>query len=305
MEPKSVVWHIIPSMKHGGVEVGIVKSYSELNRELDYRVVSLFSLNEINNLKVYSLSEFLASSNRTDKVIVSLWKSYLFGWFLKLRGYRVVPFVHHSGNVHILANIITKITTKVFKKGLADSSASANYYRVNYQIAPYIFDYGGVHSLERPIDVIWVGRDAAQKRFDLAMRVMEILADMGYNVLSIIASQQQYQFEHPVEYNLSPHTVLHELSKSKVYLQLSSYEGFSMSTAEAIVSGCRPYVTPVGEIKSYLEDEYYVRDLEPDNIIREIKKILAEPDLGRNERIERLSSYGSYTESVKQMLNEA
>lgn len=292
-------------MKYGGVEVGIVRSHAELNEEFIYKVVCLSGSNEINDIKVYTLREFLLNVKRSDKVIVSLWKAYLLGWVLNLLGYNIVPFVHHSGNVHFIANIVTKITTQIFTIGLADSSASANYYNSGYFIAPYIFDFSIDRSAERSIDVIWVGRDAAEKRFGLSMKIMDALAVKGYNVLSIVASDKKYQFKHLVKYNLAPETVLGEMAKSRVYMQLSTFEGFSMSTVEAIACGCRPFVTPVGEIKSYLSEEYHVSDLELISVISEIEKILSGTDLGLQQRIERLSSYGSYTETLKYVLNEA
>lgn len=304
MAIKRVVWHLIPSMRYGGVEVGIVKSYQQISCEFDYQIVVLRGKNEINNIPITSFWTFISKVRRQDIVIVSLWKTYLIGLFLASLRFKVLPFIHHSGNVHLIANMITKFTTAVFSRGIADSSASSAYYNTNYDIAPYVFSFDEMNSESRDIDVIWVGRDAEQKRFDLSMRVMSWLSNSGYNVLSIIATNRDYDFEHPFIINCNTDEVVRLLNRSKVYMQLSVYEGFSMSTAEAIMSGCRPFVTPVGEIPKYLDKKYFVESIQIESIISELRAILEEGTGNFKTRMERLSSYGSYIETLKKVLSE-
>jgi len=304
MARKKVVWHLIPTMNYGGVEVGIVKSYQQLCCEFNYKIVVLSGKNEINNIPISSLWTFISKVRREDTIIVSLWKTYLIGIVLSFLRFKVLPFIHHSGNVHLVANLITRFTTVVLSEGIADSSASSTYYNTNYHIAPYVFSIKEMNSNLRDIDVIWVGRDADQKRFDLSMQVMSQLSNSGYNVLSIIATNRDYGFEHPCLINCNTDEVIRLLSRSKVYMQLSVYEGFSMSTAEAIMSGCRPFVTPVGEIEKYLDKKYFVESVQIESIISELHAILEEGTGNVKARVERLSSYGSYIETLKKVLNE-
>ena len=81
------------------------------------------------------------------------------------------------------------------------------------------------------------------------------------NFVCIVAGNQYRPFNKlisstdlEIKYNIRNSEVLNYLKRSKFYIQLSEYEGMSMTTIEAIQNSALPIIRPVGELKNILDD---------------------------------------------------
>ncbi len=300
------VAHIVPSLDIGGVEIGILKSRIALQDKLDYRV---FFVKKEGSLTVTQLSvfrllfEILKGSWKPDVVITSLWWSHPFGWLLRSRNRTWIAFFHSAAYAHSIDRIIQKWAWRNADKCIVDSNATAkilqNIVTRCCEIIPFIFPYESTNKAwkNRSIDIAWVGRNSTVKRLDLFLLLMRnlkplmpqcraviVIAGPANSDLLNLSIESDGQVE--VIQNADNETVMRILEDSRFYVLTSDREGMSMSTVEAIQSGCLPVVRPVGEIASYVNHDCGVLI---DNISREGLLLVAETVAALNQDPEKAS----------------
>ncbi|MDC0226800.1 glycosyltransferase [Alphaproteobacteria bacterium] len=273
-DKKISVAHIVPNMNYGGVEVGIHRSIDELKEYFHYQVFTVKSKgvmnvnqNNITNL----IFKCFFSKHKPQIIITSLWWSHPFGLFFSLLGFKWISFFHSSQYAHFLDIIISKMALKFSNNQFFDSKATLNFHNIMSEssknhIIPYVFKNKINSNIfnNKDIDFIFVGRNHPNKRLDLVSYLFKIISLKIKNArfMCIIAGMK-YKGFHLLEknaniiikYNLSNDEVLSSLRRSKFYIQLSDYEGMSMTTIEAIQNYAVPIIRPVGELKNILNDQ--------------------------------------------------
>lgn len=267
------VAHLVPGMVFGGVEVAILKSYPYLNELFDYDVFYVRKKGELNvgQRNVFSmLLDWLIKEKPHDLVITSLWWSHLFGMLASTFGVKWVAFIHSTGSSSILDYCVTRIALQFCKNIVFDSDATRDKFEGEYSgdcfVVPYIFaqKYEEMAITENPTyDISWVGRNSKEKRLDLLVRLivslakysMEIrycvcVAGESYTPLDDIAATMSGSI--CLNYNVVPNKVIELNRDSKMILCLSDYEGFSATTADAVLCGNYVAARKVGDLPNYL-----------------------------------------------------
>ena len=117
--------------------------------------------------------------------------------------------------------------------------------------------------VKKDIDFIFVGRNHPIKRLDLVNYLIKILSlkIKKANFVCIVAGNTYKPFNKlisstdlEVKYNIQNSEVLNYLQRSKFYIQLSDYEGMSMTTIEAIQNFTLLIIRQVGELRNILDD---------------------------------------------------
>ena len=97
MKHKIAINHLLPGMYLGGAEVGIKKSYKDINKYFNYKVFYIKGRGIIDvNQRSFFLSFLNIISNKTKPSIIisSLWWSHFFGYFLRVFGFKWIVFIH-------------------------------------------------------------------------------------------------------------------------------------------------------------------------------------------------------------------
>ncbi len=276
---KSKVIHVLPGMNIGGVEVGIQRSFRELNTKISYEIFSIRGAGNIPIPTIGWISLFkccINSSSRPDVVVSSLWYGHILGGIVAiLCGAKWVPFFHSASSKGIIRSAVLFISCYLCKNAFFDSEATYDYFKDyvtgNYKIIPYRFQSSqsnwDINTLFK-YDCIFVGRISPVKRIDLLLNFIQIMQSLRFNLKVIVvlsgSEQDEINFKKQVEsnnlqidikFNQSQVEVEKLLYCSKLYLSFSDYEGFSMSTVDAISYGCIPVVRPVGQIGKYVTDD--------------------------------------------------
>lgn len=277
--------HIVPAMTFGGVEVGILRSYSELSRTFDYRVFHVLrkpGALECDQQPVkHLLRDILLGRWRPDVVVTSLSWSHPFGQLCRMLGIPWVAFFHSAGFSNVRDEFSQRWAWRWATYRLADSAATrmamTKYGHTECQLVPYRFSHEvevKADWKERAIDLIWVGRNHPDKRLDLFVALWQkvmLLVPKGHAVIVVVgeppsglkemATASGWQLT--VYRSLDNEGVRKLLCQSRFYVLLSDYEGMSMSTVEAVSAGCVPVVRPVGEIPAYVGSDcgFYVNDV--------------------------------------------
>ncbi len=284
------VAHIVPSMSHGGVEIGIERSLREMQTAFDYRV---FTVRRRGSLKCNQqgvlrlLWSYIRAEWRPTIVITSLWWAHPFGRLFQAFGIRWIAFFHNSKAAHKLDSWVLQWTWLQADARLVDSQTTGEFMtQVSvrpFRVVPYIFAATGMtHGVEqRDIDLVWVGRNARQKRLDLLREFLVAMSKRirnGRCALIIAGSPPDFVeglsgetgWDVQKYLSLDHEKVLGILRRSRFYLLFSDFEGMSMSTIEAIQAGCVAVVRPVGEIDRYLDQEsaVFIRGTSSDEIDR-------------------------------------
>ena len=292
------VAHIVPNMNYGGVEVAIHRSFYELNQIFDYKIytVKKKGIMNVGQRKIISLIfKCFSIKHRPNFIITSLWWSHPFGLFLSLTGIKWISFFHDSQYAHIIDFIVSKIAYSLSSYKFFDSKAtmlfhSKNILLQNPFIVPYVFKskLNIDPNVQKDIDFIFVGRNHPKKRLDLVTYLIKILSlrikkakflcivagDIYKPFSSLLASNIKID----ILYNIENTKVQNYLKRSKFYLQLSDYEGMSMTTIEAIQNSALTIIRPVGELKNILNDNNSIvikgdKKINIDNVIEKIVKI--------------------------------
>jgi len=270
---KLKVAHILPSLDIGGVEIAVKRSFEAMQLRFDYRV---FTVRRKGSLECGQRSVLrlllgcIRNQWRPDVVVTSLWWGHPFGYLLRLAGIRWLAFFHNSRAMHAVENVVVHWAWRKADGLLVDSPASAAFMRQRIDrpcsVVPYIFEppLSLKEPRERDIDIVWVGRNSSQKRPDLArdfVRALSCSIPNGRLAFVVGGSAPDFMeklgmetgWDVSVFVSLDHDAVLDILRRSRFYLLVSDFEGMSMSTIEAIQSGCVAVVRPVGEISQYLD----------------------------------------------------
>lgn len=271
------VLHVVPSLNIGGVEVGLLRSQSELQKSVAFRVFSVkgpgrLSLPSLTRLDILKL--LLRRSERPHVVVTSLWLGHLVGVVLAFCcGARWVPFFHAARSEGWWRDSILRSAAHLSRFAFFDSAATCQYYKTHSsarsQIVPYRFAPPAQAVTEgRPFTCIFAGRLSREKRPDLLITYLSDLHRLmpAVRPLVLVSGEDKLlrEFEAllhgagvmaEVRFNVSPMAVVELMSQSALYLSFSDYEGFGMATIDAMSCGCVPIVRPVGEIASYVRDD--------------------------------------------------
>ena len=319
--------HIIPKMNFGGVEIAIQKSYKDLNKIFDYKIVTVKKKGSIdlNQESVISfLLKILFKKIKPDLIITSLWWSHPFGLLLKIFGYKWYAFYHSSASTHYLNKKITNLSAKSCDLCLVDSSETKEFILKKtskpIKIIPFIFDnYEQLNNTKnRNIDFIFVGRNIKEKRLDILLRFIKKINKLNSNlnftlIINGQSSNETIEIEklsYNILNNLSNNEVINYLLKSKFYLHFSDREGMSMSTIEAIQCGCIPVIRLSGELKNYLDNESAIimdsdNDVCMDKAISMINKIYNDNDnlnKMRSKAFKGIENFEKYTNTFKKII---
>lgn len=269
------VLHILPALNIGGVEIGVKRSRLPLLERFDYQVFSIKGPGSA-NVPTLSWMEFARHvadrAGRPQVVVSSLWPAHPLGYAMQAAGARWVPFFHAAGREGAPRDQILRWAAQRSRIRLCDSSATAAYFGFSggsTVVCPFLFrtEQSALPDLNsRPFAIVVCGRLAPEKRPDLILSFLQATQErwpnqrsllvLGGDDAAIAAFRAEVSSRHldaDILHNVPSETVPDLMSSAKFYLNLSDYEGFSMTTVEAILSGCVPVVRPVGEIPSYLE----------------------------------------------------
>tara|TARA_B100000900_G_scaffold256642_1_gene218721 strand:+ start:383 stop:1438 length:1056 start_codon:yes stop_codon:yes gene_type:complete len=341
MKDKIVINHLLPGMYRGGVEVGIKKSYKDINKNFNYKVFYIKRRGIINvNQKSFFLSFFKIISNKTKPsiIITSLWWSHFFGYFLRVFGFKWIVFIHSPKFSSYFDKIFTHFALNKSSYFFFDSTSSHSVFKNKIKgksfIIPYNFDdsqLGTKLNLFPKYDFSWIGRNSKEKRLDLLFNFFEKLETkkIKINALLVLSGKKLKRFEAfsknfkyvNIEYiyNIDSSKANAFLSESKINLCFSDYEGFSSTSFEAIKRGNIIASRCVGEIPFYTasKSRVFLEDLDEknfDNFVNRIIDLLDNQDLLNKMRDEsrkylsmlyRGKLYSkTFIESIKSILNE-
>lgn len=289
------VLHIIHNIELGGVEVGILSSFSKLNDNLDYHILVLGTIDSamlvkiptpirhkiiaISSFSVISLNRFFINS-RFNYIITSLWKAHCLGLILKIFRLNVIPFIHNGRYFHFFDSFFSKSLILLSNKIFVDSQSTleflkSNIYFKNKNIieAPFIEDIKFLkknNHIGTTIKFCSVSRLNKSKNIHSVINFLKYLdnqnIDFVYdiygpdqNVLEDILYQiNTLKLNNKVFYkgDLQYYCRLETISNYNYYLQFSLVEGFSKSVYEAMLLGVVPIVFPAGEIKNYCRHNF-------------------------------------------------
>lgn len=288
------VFHFVPALDIGGIEVAIEKSLPDLRKTLD---ISIFFVRHRGSLDIGQISWWRAIKNifidRPDVVVTSLWWAHPIGLLFKLAGIRWVCFIHNSQFAHCVDRIICTASIWFSSEVVADSDQAAAFVRtikktVNVHVIPYIFPVPqqAVKIGRNRNSFIYVGRNAKEKRIDLVAGFFKYLLSNSSTVTCrfVIAGDipsvvlnltKLFGKRVTVESNLPSSEVLLRLLASEYFVVLSDFEGFCMAANEAVQAGCFVIYRDVGEIKNYVSPDLSFKVLDHASFYNQIDELLA------------------------------
>ena len=284
MSQNKKIIHIIHANINGGIEVGALKAEKYFKDNLNYKVNFIFNLNDSGILKIKkSIKLYFILKKKVNEntiLISSLWISHIICFILKLSfaKFHWISFLHNTNYATIFNKFICTKLTLFSNDIIFDSFITAKSFLKNKKINKknivnfYFRDYKFIKSLnnkwhKRPYDFIIVARNIKQKGFfnlenfvqynlsnykkyfKLLIITNNILKDTN---LKNIKDRFNDKCDIHFKLNLPNHKVISFLEKSKYYICLSIHEGFAITVAEALKSGCFILTTNVGEQRNYL-----------------------------------------------------
>lgn len=281
---KKKIIHIIHAKTSGGIEIGALKAEKYFKNNFNYKVNFIFNLNDSVILKIKkSIKQYFILKKKINEntiLISSLWISHIICFILKLSFTKFywVSFLHNTNYATFFNKLICTKLTMFSNNVIFDSLITAKSFLINKKVKKkniinfYFRDYKFIKSLnkrwhERPYDFIIVARNIKQKGFfnlenfiqynlssykkyfKLLIITNNILEDTN---LKNIKYKFSYKCDIHFKLNLPNHKVISFLEKSKYYICLSIHEGFAITVAEALKSGCFILTTNVGEQRNYL-----------------------------------------------------
>lgn len=133
--------------------------------------------------------------------------------------------------------------------------------------------------IQKPSDkfnVLFVGRDVAEKQFHLILQIAENLFEQNTNFQFHFIGPQKTHYAHFNLANCSWYGTLTDreeiekiYNKSHVLIMTSSSEGFPKVISEAMAFSCVPIVTNVGDISSHVKPEFNGILTQPKSCIEE------------------------------------
>ena len=188
-------------------------------------------------------------------LVSSLWPSHLVSLiFLIFPNVTVVPFYHNSYFAHIKDKFFSRLIMLFSSVCFVDSQGTLDLVTscrkdIRVHTIPYEFPFP--KSIvpkpfsSRNFDIIFIGRLAPQKRFDLVFPLLKSLSNTSLENINIAfvfahtSSKNLSEFQVRLQsinsisvsffQNIPNEHVLDLLCSSKLFLQLSDYEGYSMT----------------------------------------------------------------------------
>lgn len=279
------VIRIIPQMKLGGVESGLLNEIKVLDSYSDIRYhifvieksdveipvgrnVSVIYIGK-NFFNFYYVSKKIKEyiqSNKLDNIIIlsSLWKSHLVSFFLP-KYYRV-SFFHSSSYSHALDYLCSKMAFLYHDKSIYDSYSTRDIYSKSGFIVPYIFKKNReIRTDRQDLTFIFIGRINKVKGLERSLLIILELKNLGLNpVFDIYGPDEgeknkleklvsEYGLCEHVKFkgSLEPNKVSECMANYTFYMQTSYREGMGASIILSQSIGLIPIVTPVGEVAKY------------------------------------------------------
>ncbi|WP_077999247.1 glycosyltransferase family 4 protein [Edwardsiella tarda] len=279
---------IIPRMKLGGVEQGLLNEIKLINNVdgIKYHLFiierSSIKISDTNKLSVIYLDAkfthfyFIAKKinkyikcNGLDNIVIlsSLWKSHLITFFLGK--YHRISFFHSSNYAHFLDRICSRLAFHLHDRSIYDSCSTRSIYDKNGTIIPYVFKVDDKPiSEERNFRFVFIGRINKVKGLDRALLIIHQLKTLGVNPIFDIYGPDEGEVGKLkklisslglnnnvfLKGELDPISVPCILSKYTFYLQTSYREGMGASVILSQSIGLIPIITPVGELPNYCDE---------------------------------------------------
>jgi len=216
---------------------------------------------------------------KPDTIISSLWRAYFLGVCLKFINRKVVfiSFIHNTSFHHIFDKIFTLISIKVADYLYVDSEATALFVKnlvkgIECKVISFVVQNGpsycDIPDFNAPIRIVYIGRISDAKNVPLAIKFVCDLQSKGINVTFDIYGNNEGDIGNvlntikhfnakkfiALKGQVLPSEKTSLYKKYNFYLQLSKFEGMSMSVAEAMQNGLVCLVNPTGEISNYATD---------------------------------------------------
>lgn len=238
-----------------------------------------------------------AHEQKPDVIVFSLWKTWLSFILIRIFGpkARLVTFLHCDRANHKIDEIITLLMCRFSNEIWADSEVTFEMrlpktrFGIQTRTVTFLLHrLAGVARIPAPTFVYW-GRIKRQKRVDLAVRLVSRIPGARFLVIGPDGGEEaevrrvaretgmedRLTFAGPRTFDEIPALV----GDAAFYIQMSTHEGMSMSTVEAMQMGLVPVVTPVGEIARYCDAGNAVVVQSEDQAVAEIARLLDDPAL--------------------------
>jgi glycosyltransferase involved in cell wall biosynthesis len=306
------VFHLIPRHQSGGAELAAASMLDEpgLSGRFSLMAISgrvplvgkhsrsiVSGYDGVNNPLGYLMILGILLKAKPDYLVCSLWRSCLVGLLYKVFNpkVRLVFFRHNERCQHFVESITQRLSLWACWCVLADSLTSAkslNTKKYTLVISFLLNRYHVAPSRPKPVDASFIfwGCAKRQKRVDRAIdfihklnmrgvgATLKVYGSDGGELQNLKDQVARIGLEDKISFHgVVPHTFLMDAAADySFYLQLSQYEGFSMSTAEAMQFGLLPVVTPVGEIGNYcIDNENAIVVTDVGDLDKSIDKVMA------------------------------
>jgi len=306
------VLHLIPHHQFGGAELAAASMLDQPGLRDKFYLIAIAGrtplvgehsrsivsgYESVNNPMAYVSTLGILVKAKPDYLVCSLWRSCLIGLLYKVinPNVRLVFFRHNERCEHFVEAVTQQLSLWACWCILADSRTSANSVKsskYSLVISFLLKRYPVVARTPKPVDASFIfwGCAKRQKRIDRAIDFIHKLNGRGISatlkVFGPDGGELRNLREQVARLGLSdrisfdgvvPHTFLmNAATEYSFYLQLSQFEGFSMSTAEAMQFGLLPVVTPVGEIANYcVDNENAIVITDADDLDESIGKVMA------------------------------
>jgi glycosyltransferase involved in cell wall biosynthesis len=290
------ILHVIHNLELGGVEVGLLSSFEDLNSAFDYNILvigkvdseMLTKLSDSLKSKIYILNTFSLTSfyrfifsKKFDYIITSLWKAHLLGLVLKFtQSSKVFPFIHNGRYFHQLDAICTNIQVLFSTRIFVDSRSTGLFIshkflfrKKNIIEAPFIQNINVKSKPHLSSDLLTfcsVSRIAKSKNIQQVIIFLNELNRLGYNFIyhiygpdggylkELLDLIDKLGLSNKIQYKgeINFNQRAEVFIKYDLYVQFSLMEGFSKSVYESMLLGLVPVVYPAGEIANYCINEH-------------------------------------------------
>ena len=207
----------------------------------------------------------------------------------------IIGFVGTDFNYHLKQSLLKKLYFFILKRSDAVSVTGSNMKEWIIKniaidekkiiILPHLIDKSYLHTGNFDYDLIHVSKLTKNKNVECIIKAVALVKKSKNNIkLCILGDGEQRQYLSNLidQNNLSSNiylkgykeNVFDYLSESKIYIQASNNEGFSLALLEAIACGVIPVITNAGSEKDYIEDNINGLYFNYDDHIELSKKIL-------------------------------